>query len=98
MAGSLSEVLVKRERLLASIAAQREGVRHAVGGLAGPIALIDRVAQAGRFLRAHPFAVGAAVAVLVAMRTRSLVGLLARGFGAWRLLRRIQSLLARHGI
>lgn len=98
MAVSLTNVLVRRAQLAARIEHQRNEVRRAITGLAGPIAVIDRALVAGRYLRSHPIAVGGIVALLVALRTRSLLRVIIRGAAAWRLIRRARTLLARFGI
>jgi hypothetical protein len=83
---ALTRVLLERERLLARIEQQRTGVATALRGLAGPIRAIDQVVAAGRFLRAHPLAAGAVVALLVIAGRRPLFGTLATSLGAWRLV------------
>jgi hypothetical protein len=97
MADALNRTLLRRAELCARIAEQRRDVERSIAGLAGPIAVIDRAMDLGRFMRAHPVAVGGAVAVLVALRTRSIVRVVTRGFGAWRLLRKVQAMLVRFG-
>jgi len=97
MDSALTRILVERERLLARIGEQRRAVGAAVDGLATPIAVLDRALEAARYLRSHPLAVGIAVAAVVALRTRSLFGLAARGFGIWRLVRRVRLLARRLG-
>ena len=90
---SLNRVLVGRERLRARIDAQRRDVDRYLAGLEGAAAFVDRVRQAGRFIRSHPGLVAAATAGAFALRTRSMLGLAVRTAGLWRLARRAQSLL-----
>jgi len=98
MDAALSKVLQERERILARIGRQRSEVVVAVHGLATPIALLDRAAGLARYMRTHPALVGVAVAAVVALRTRSVLGLLTRGIGLWRVSRQLRSLLHRFGL
>ena len=98
MSDALTEVLLRRERLLARIVHQRESVEAAIAGLSGPVALIDRVLNAGHFLRAHPAAVTLVVAVVVALRGRGLLRMVSRGLGAWSLLRQVRTAASRFGL
>lgn len=95
MSDALTEVLLRRERLLARVARQRENVALAFEGLAGPIALIDRLIRAGRVLRAHPVAVVALLAGVFVLRARTVVGMIGRGIGIWRLFTRVRALIER---
>jgi hypothetical protein len=93
----LTQVLVERERLRGRIEAQRRDVVRYGQALARPASIIDRVMQAGRFLRAHPLLVAAAGAAVFALRGRTMLGLATRGFALWRLARRAQALLRSAG-
>ena len=93
IAGRLNRILTQRERLRARIQSQRQDVERYAGGLEAPARLIDRVRQAGRFLRSHPGLVAAAAAGMFALRSRTMLGLVARGAGLWRLARGAQALL-----
>ena len=92
-ARSLTEVLVRRERLRAGIEDQRRQVTRYTAGLARPIAWLDRIAAAGRCVRSHPMLALAAVAAAAVLRGRALLRLSVRGFALWRLAQRAQSLL-----
>ncbi|MCC6531005.1 MAG: hypothetical protein IT531_00515 [Burkholderiales bacterium] len=92
MTDALTKALVERERLLAQIAAQRSGIASAFAGLSRPAAIVDRVLDAGRFLRAHPAALGALVAAVFALRGRAMFGLAVRGLSLWRVVRRLRTL------
>lgn len=89
----LNRVLAERERLRARIHSQRYDVDRYLAGLEGPARFIDRVRQAGRFVRSHPGLVAAAAAGIFALRSRTILGLVARGAGLWRLARGAQALL-----
>jgi hypothetical protein len=88
----LTKVLVERERIFAQIERERSAITVTYGNLVVPAAALDRLLEAVRFLRTHPLAVGSLVAAFYVLRTRSVVGLAARGMGLWRLLRRLRSL------
>lgn len=92
MDSTLTEALLKRERLLARIDQQRMGIQAASAGLARPAAVIDRMLDGARFLRSHPLVVASLALAVLALRARSLVGIAARGIGIWRLVRRVQRL------
>jgi hypothetical protein len=94
---ALNGVLTERERLRARIHAQRYDLERYASGLEAPARFIDRVRQAGRFLRAHPGLVAAAAAGIFALRSRTLLGLVARGASLWRLARGAQALLRHFG-
>jgi hypothetical protein len=87
----LTKVLVERERLLARAERERADLAVACRGLSAPAAVVDRIIDAGRFLRAHPLATGGLAAGIVVLRTRSVLGLATRALGAWRLLRRLRT-------
>jgi hypothetical protein len=81
------ELTRRKERLIATAAAQRAGLAAAFRQLHGPIAAIDRAAGAARFLRSHPVLVAAIVAVLVVYRRRGVIGIASRAIAAWRMWR-----------
>ena len=93
MSDALIEVLVRRERILSRVAQQRDGMVLAVARLQRPIALVDRLAQAGRVLRAHPAAVVILLAGVFALRARTLIGMVGRGIALWRTLRSLRALI-----
>src|SRR5262245_35189800 len=81
------ELARRKERLIASIAGQRATLADTIRELRGPIAVVDRLVAAMHYLRAHPVLVAAVVAAAVALRRRSVWGLLTRGLAAWRIWR-----------
>ena len=89
----LNRVLAERERLRARIDSQRYDVERHLAGLEGPARLIDRVRQAGRFVRSHPGLAVAAAGGIFALRSRAVLGLIARGAALWRLARGARALL-----
>jgi hypothetical protein len=97
IARPLNRVRAERERLRARIDSQRYDVERHFGGLEAPARFIDRVRQAGRFVRSHPGVVAAAAAGVFALRSRTILGLVARGAGLWRLARGAQALLRHVG-
>jgi len=100
MPQSLSRVLLEREGLRGRIAAQRGDVRRYASGLAGPAAVVDgarasvRFLRAHlRFLRAHPHVVVAGLGMAFVLRARTMLRLVTRALGIWRLARRARLLL-----
>jgi hypothetical protein len=93
MSDALTQVLLRRERILHRIERQRESVADAVAGLGRPALVIDRILGAARVLRAHPAAAVGLLGVALVLRTRSVIGLIGRGIGVWRLFRRVRTLI-----
>lgn len=93
MPQSLSRVLLEREGLRGRIAAQRGDVRRYASGLAGPAAVVDGARASVRFLRAHPHIVVAGLGMAFVLRARTMLGLVTRALGIWRLARRARLLL-----
>jgi hypothetical protein len=85
--GPINELMLKRERLLALCAAQRDDLAALTQPLAGPLQLADRAIAGVRYLRDHPLVLGAAVAVLAVVRPRGTWKWAKRGFAAWRVYR-----------
>jgi YqjK-like protein len=95
----LDDIIRRKQTLIARCEAQRLAIASAVRDLERPIAMADRVLAVAKFLRSHPILVGAAVAAFMFGRRRtSIIGLLARGVGAWRLWRSISIWARRLGI
>ena len=78
------DVLLKRERLLERCAAQRDEFSMLAREFQGPLQVGDRVVAGVRYLREHPLALGAVVAVLAVTQRRGLWKWARRGFVAWR--------------
>lgn len=95
MSDALTEALVRRERILGRVAQQRDGVVLAVARLQRPIAVVDRLVEAGRVLRAHPAVVVILLAGVFTLRARTLIGMVGRGIGLWRTLRSLRALIGR---
>ncbi len=98
MNASLIKILQERERILARVGQQRVGIASSIAALSAPLSLVDRAIGIARYMRAHPAAVGIVVAILVALRTRSVLGMLARGIGIWRVFRQVRLLARRFGV
>ena len=94
----LIEAAGRKERLIARCAAQRAAIAGAFQELRGPVAIADRAIAVVRFFREHPLLLAGAVAVIAAVRRRTLVGLFARGLAAWRLWREIGAWAQRLGV
>lgn len=97
MSRTLTDVLVERERLRIRCNQQRSAVADGFRALAGPAAVLDRIAAGGRYLARHPIAVGGIVAAAMMMRGRSLMGLAARSIGLWKLAQRLRVLVRLFG-
>lgn len=85
----------RRERLVALAGAQRAAVADGFRRLQGPIGVIDRGIEVGRYLRDHPVVVAAAVAILMALRPRRFVTLAGSAFSAWRVWRTVSAWAAK---
>ncbi len=97
IARPLNRVLAERERLRARIDSQRYDVERYAVGLETPARFIDRMRHAVRFLRSHPALVAVGAAGAFALRSRTVLSLVARGAGLWRLVRGAQALLRHVG-
>jgi hypothetical protein len=85
---NLTDLALHKARLVERAAAQRAAIRQTFARLQGPIALADGAMSIGRFLRAHPVLVGAAVAALVVLRGRGgVLSIAGRAISVWRLWR-----------
>lgn len=87
----LSSVMQRRGELLARIAAQREQVAGIGERLQAPLKWVDRGVTVAHFLRANPVFVAGAVAIL-AMRRRSVAGILRAVLRVWRGYRSISAI------
>ena len=95
MGDTLTRVLVRRERILSRVAQQRDGVALAFAPLQRPVAVVDRLIEAGRALRARPGLVVILLAALFAWRARTVIGVVARGITLWKTLRSLRALVGR---
>jgi len=91
----LIEIARRKERLIASCAAQRGVIAASFHDLRQPIAVLERALAVTSYLRAHPVVVAVVVAVLIVSRRRSILGLLTRGLAAWRMWRAVAPWLSR---
>jgi len=89
----IHELLLRRERILARVADQREDLGAAVAALERPAAAIDRVADGVRWLKARPAVIAALVAAVVILRRRGILTMVGRSLGLWRLARSVQGLV-----
>jgi hypothetical protein len=92
-----SEIVRRKEQLIARCEAQRGHLADVFRELERPIAVADRALRVVRYLRAHPLLVGGAVAAAVALRRRSTAGLVARALAGWRLWRGISAMAGSMG-
>ena len=90
----LLEVMQKRGELLARIASQRKQVAEMGARWQTPLALADQGLAVMRFLRSNPVLV-AAVAALIMLRRRGVVGLMKGAWKAWKGYRYLTALSAK---
>jgi NhaP-type Na+/H+ and K+/H+ antiporter len=80
----LAQIYLRRERLLARSAAQRDEMALLLTPLKGPLAIADRGLAVAQYVRAHPAAVVIAAAVFVVLSPRRAFRWSRRAFVAWR--------------
>lgn len=80
----LAEIRLRRERLIAKAAAQRDEVALRLDSWRAPLAVADRGATAVQYVRAHPGALALALIVLAALSPRRALRWARRGVIFWR--------------
>jgi YqjK-like protein len=80
----LDQIAVRRERLLAKAAAQREEVALLLTPWHAPLAVADKGLSVAAYLRAHPSIVIVAVAALVVLSPKRAYRWARRSFAVWR--------------
>ena len=75
---------LRKERLLVRVGEQREQLAQYGERLRKPCAAIDKVIAAGRYMQAHPWAVGVAMAVAVVLGRRQVFRWAGYALSAWR--------------
>jgi len=90
----MSETRLRRDLLLARIAAQREEVADLGARWQAPLALADQGLAAVHFLRSHPVLIAGAAALLV-VRRRGVMGLMKGGWKLWKGYRLLAALTGR---
>jgi hypothetical protein len=93
MSQRLIELAVRRERLVARIAAQRGELSGYLVPVKNACAVADKGVAAARYLQRHPWLVASAVAVTVAVRPRKAITWLKRGWFAWKFVRNLRQRL-----
>lgn len=91
----LAQIHVRRERLVAKAAAQRDEVALLLAPLAGPLAMADRGVAAAVYVRTHPEIVLIAAAALVVLSPKRALRWARRAFAVWRGYRWAAAALAR---
>lgn len=93
----LIELHQQRGRLLERIAAQRNTLSQQLAPLHRLLSVSDRASRAAQdgkaFVRQHPWAVAAVVAVVVVLKPRAVLRWTQRGLSAWRTWRSIHALI-----
>lgn len=95
MTPRLLELALKKQRLQWEIAAQRQQLARYSAGLTPAFGVADRLRDGARWLRWHPEAVAAGVAVLVVARPRAVWRWARRGFFAWQAWHRVRDAVSR---
>jgi len=90
----MSETRLRRDLLLARIAAQREEVADLGARWQAPLALADQGLAAVHFLRSHPVLIAGAAALRV-VRRRGVMGLMKGGWKLWKGYRLLAALTGR---
>ena len=80
----IAQIHVRRERLLARSAAQRDELALLLTPLKGPLAVADRGIAAAQYVRAHPGLVVIAAAIFVLLSPKRAFRWARRAFSVWR--------------
>ena len=75
---------LRKERLLIRAGQQREMLALAGERFRKPCAAADKIINAGRYVRAHPWTVGAAAGVAALLGRRHLLRMAGYAWSAWR--------------
>lgn len=93
MAERLMQIRLRRERLIARAAAQREAFAYDVEALAPAIGVVDRGIAAVTWVRAHPAVLVAAAGVMLVLRPRRTIRWSFRLYSIWQGYRRLTARL-----
>jgi hypothetical protein len=88
---------MRKERLIARIETQREHLAAYAVHFEKPFAAVDKLLQAGRYVKERPWVAGVAVLAMLLLRRRNLLGLASRGWALWRSWRFASSWLRQYG-
>ena len=80
----LAQIRLRRERLIARAAVERDGIALLASRLRAPLAVADRGIVAVQYVREHPAAVLLAVAAFVVLNPRRAFRWARRGVALWR--------------
>ena len=94
---TLIDIMVKRERLLARCAAQRNDVAALAQRWQGPLRVADHVLGAVQYVRGNPVVAGVAAALLVVIERRHLWKWGQRGYVVWRSYGALKKYLIKSG-
>ena len=75
---------LRKERIVVRAGEQREQLAQLGTQLRKPCAVADKALNAGRYVKAHPWAAGAVVGVAALMGRRHLFRVAGYAWGAWR--------------
>lgn len=85
MASKLTRLAERRAALVGKAAKQRMELSRAFTPLRGPMALADTAVSAARYIERHKTLVLGALALATALRPHVGLGLLRKGWAAWRI-------------
>ena len=84
---SMQQIMLERGQLLATCAAQRDELTRAVQAWQGPLKIADSALVTANYLREHPAALAAVVALSAAVGRRGIWRSARRALIVWRTLR-----------
>lgn len=91
-------LVLRKERLLVQAGQQREQIAQLAGWLEKPCAAADKVIEAGRYTKAHPWTAGVAAGVAVLLGRRHLFRMAGYAWGAWRTWRYVNRWVHESGL
>ena len=89
---------LRKERILVRAAQQREQLAHYGEWLKKPCAVADKVLDAGRYVKAHPWMAGVAVGVVALLGRRRLFRTAGYAWSAWRVWRLARQWVQESGV
>jgi hypothetical protein len=91
MNNKMTQVVQRREHLVAKAAAQRAALGRAIEPWRTPLALTDQGLRALTYVRRHPQWLVGGILLLAVLRPRGLGKWLGRGWLSWQMLNRLRS-------
>ncbi len=88
---TLLRIAVRRERIVAQVALQRQILSQNVEPWRMPLAVADQAITVVRYLKRHPEGIVGIAVLLVALRPRRIATWLERGWISWQILQSLRS-------